>query len=126
MRLVLLDKETGEVQWDEKIKGIQIDQIAAKGILYSDIKGRLGLIQYDGEKVWDKKGMLEIPSVRYKPEFTKELMYIDGTLYEVDLMEGTYKVLFDKLDKQFKGDETPGSIELVDGGYLISSAQNLQ
>ncbi len=124
-RLALLDKETGTVKWDEKIKGIQIDQIVAKGIMYSDLKGRLGLIQYDGQKVWDKKGMLEVPSLRYKPEFAKELMYVDGTLYEVDLLEGDYNVLFSKLDKEFEGDEAPASIELVDEGYLISSAQNL-
>lgn len=124
-RLVLMDKETGAIKWDEKITGIQIDQIVAKGIMYSDVKGRLGLIQYDGDKVWDKKGMLEVPSLRYKPEFAKELMYIDGSLYEVDLLSGDYKVLYAKLDKAFEGDEEPSNIELVDGGYLISSAQNL-
>jgi outer membrane protein assembly factor BamB len=124
-RLVLLNKNDGSVIWDQKIKGIQIDQITAKGIMYSDIKGRVGLIQYDGELVWNKKGMLEVPSLRYKPELTKELMYIDGTLYEIDLIEGTYNVLFGKLDDQFKGEEAPASIELVDGGYLISSPQNM-
>ena len=64
--------------------------------MYRDIKGRLGLIDYEGNLVWDKKGMLEVPSVRYRPEFTKELMYIDGDLYEVDLLNGDYKVLKSK------------------------------
>lgn len=125
-QLLLLDKETGSVIWDQKIKGIQIDQIAANGIMYSDIKGRLGFIQYDGQLIWDKKGMLEVPTLRYKPEFTKELMYIDGDLYEVDLMTGDYSVLKSKLDKDFEGEGgAPSSIELVDGGYLISDDQNL-
>lgn len=124
-QLVLLNKDDGSVIWDKKIKGIQIDQITAKGIMYSDLKGRLGLIQYDGQLVWDKKGMLEVPSVRYKPELVKEIMYIDGSLYEIDLIEGTYKVLFGKLDKQFQGEEDLASIELVGGGYLMSSPQNM-
>jgi outer membrane protein assembly factor BamB len=124
-RLVLLNKDDGSVIWDEKISGIQIDQIAAKGIMYSDVKGRLGLINYDGEKVWNKKGMLEVPSLRFKPTYDKEVMYIDGSLYEINLITGEYKVLFAKFDKQFKGDEEPSSIELVDDGYLISSSQNL-
>ncbi len=124
-RLLMLDPATGEVKWDEKVKGIEIDQIAAKGIVYSDIKGRLGIITYDGEKVWDKKGMLPVPEVRYKPELSKELMYAEGTLYEVDLVEGVYKVLKDKIDKEFKEDEVPTQIELVEGGYLLSAANNL-
>jgi hypothetical protein len=94
--------------------------------MYSDVKGRLGLIQYDGEKVWDKKGMLEVPSVRYRPEFTKELMYIDGDLYEVDLLSGDYKVLVGKLGKEWKDEEAPSSIELVSGGYLISSSNEMK
>ncbi len=122
--LVLLDKETGEIIWDQKIKGIDIDQVVAKGIMYRDIKGRLGLIDYDGNLVWDKKGMLEVPSVRYRPEFTKELMYIDGDLYEVDLLNGDYKVLKSKIDKAFQGDEEPDAIELIGGDYLVSSPQN--
>jgi len=124
-RLVLMDKNDGSYIWDEKISGIQIDQIAAKGIMYSDVKGRLGFIQYDGQKIWDKKGMLEVPTLRYKPEFTKEIMYVDGDLYEVDLMTGDYSVLKAKLDKEFDKEDTPNSIELVEGGYLISSDQAL-
>ncbi|MFY0651922.1 MAG: PQQ-binding-like beta-propeller repeat protein [Cyclobacteriaceae bacterium] len=126
-RLVLMDKETGSIIWDEKISGIQIDQIAANGIMYSDAKGRLGYIQYDGQKIWDKKGMLEVPSLRYKPEFTKEIMLIDGDLYEIDLMTGDYSVLKAKLNSEFGGgkDAAPTSVELVDGGYLFTDAQNL-
>lgn len=124
-RLVLLDPETGNAKWDEKISGINIDRIVGNGIMYSDAKGRLGVIQYDGKKIWDKKGMLDVPSVRYQAELGRELMYIDGDLYEVDLFSGDYSVLVGNLDKQFQGDEEPGNIELVDGGYLISSSQNL-
>jgi outer membrane protein assembly factor BamB len=126
-RLVLMDKETGSNIWDEKIPGIQIDQIAANGIMYSDAKGRLGYIQYDGQKIWNKKGMLEVPILRYKPEFTKEIMYIDEDLYEVDLLTGDYTVLKVKLNKDFGGDKEagPSSVELVDGGYLFTDAQNL-
>jgi outer membrane protein assembly factor BamB len=126
-RLVLMDKETGSNVWDEKIPGIQIDQIAANGIMYSDAKGRLGYIQYDGQKIWDKKGMLEVPTIRYKPEFTKEIMYIDEDLYEVDLLTGDYTVLKAKLNKEFGGDKEAGptSVELIDGGYLFTDDQNL-
>lgn len=125
-QLLLLNKDNGEVIWDKKIKGIQIDQIAATGIMYTDIKGRLGFIQYDGELIWDKKGMLEVPSLRYRPEFTKEIMVIDGDLYEVDLLSGDYKVLYKNLEDAFEGESAaPSSVELVEGGYLFSDAQNL-
>ncbi|GAB4238272.1 MAG: hypothetical protein Tsb0034_13780 [Ekhidna sp.] len=126
-RLVLLNKDNGEIVWDQKIPGIQIDQIAANGIIYSDAKGRLGFIQYDGELIWDKKGMLEVPELRYKPEFTKEIMLIDGDLYEVDLMNGDYSVLYKDLNKEFGGDKdaSPTNVELVEGGYLFTDAQNL-
>jgi len=124
-QLKLLNRETGETIWDEKVKGINIDQVCGKGIMYSDSKGRLGLITYDGQKVWDKKGMLEVPSVRFKPDYSKELMYIEGTLYEVDLVEGDYKILVDKIDNKFKEKEVPDKIEALEGGYLVSSASNL-
>lgn len=124
-RLILLDPKTGNAIWDEKISGINIDRIVGNGIMYSDAKGRLGVIQYDGKKIWDKKGMLDVPSVRYQVALGRELMYIGGDLYDVDLFSGDYKVLVGKLDKQFEGDEEPSSIELVDDGYLISSSQNL-
>ncbi len=124
-QLKLLNRETGETIWDEKVKGINIDQVCAKGLMYSDAKGRLGLITFEGEKVWDKKGMLEVPSVRFKPDYTRELMYIEGTLYEVDLVEGDYKILVDKIDKTFEEKEVPDRIEYLEGGYLVSSASNL-
>jgi outer membrane protein assembly factor BamB len=124
-QLKLLNRETGEDIWDEKVSGINIDQVCGKGIMYSDSKGRLGLITYDGEKVWDKKGMLEVPSVRYKPSYDKELMYIEGTLYEVDLQKGDYKILMDNIDKKFEENEVPDKIESYEGGYLLSSATNL-
>lgn len=124
--LTLLNKNTGEVIWDEKITGVGIDQVIAKGILYTDAKGRLGLIQYDGQKVWDKKGMLEVPSIRYRPDFDIELMYIDGDLYEVNLFTGEYRVLVAKLDKSWKDDGGPTGIELVANGYLISSSNEFR
>ncbi|WP_425389908.1 PQQ-binding-like beta-propeller repeat protein [Ekhidna sp.] len=124
--LQLMNKETGEIIWDQKIKGISIDQIAATGVMYTDAKGRLGYIQFDGELIWNKKGMLEVPSLRYKPELTKEIMLIDGDLYEVDLLTGDYSVLYKGLTKEFEGDDAaPNSVELVDGGYLFSDAQNM-
>ncbi len=125
VRLMLLDQQTGEIKWDERIKGIGIDQIAAKGIVYTDDKGRLGIITYEGEKVWDKKGMLPTPEIRYKPDFGRELFYADGTLYEVDLEAGEYSVMKDNIDKEFTEDEVPTAIELLEGGYLLSSANNL-
>ncbi len=124
-RLLMLDRNTGEIKWDEKVKGIGIDQICAKGIMYSDLKGRLGLITFGGDKVWDKKGMLEVPSVRYRYSFEKELMYISGDLYEVDLMTGDYKLLVSGINKSFEGDEDPNSMELVNNGILLSSSNNL-
>lgn len=124
--LQLMNKDNGEIIWDQKIKGIAIDQIAATGIMYSDEKGRLGYIQFDGELIWDKKGMLEVPSLRYKPELTREIMLIDGDLYEVDLLTGDYKVLHKGLSKKFEGEEAaPEEVELVAGGYLFSDANNL-
>jgi len=124
-RLMLLDKQTGAIKWDERVKGIGIDRIAAKGIMYTDVKGRLGLITYDGQKVWDKKGMLEVPEIRYQPAFDKELIYTAGALYEVNLVEGDYVVLKDKIDKEFTEDEVPSSLELLEGGYLLGAANNL-
>ena len=123
--LMLLDQQTGEIKWDERIKGIGIDQIAANGIVYTDDKGRLGIITYAGEKVWDRKGMLPTPEIRYKPAFGKELFYAEGTLYEVDLAAGEYSVLKDNIDKEFTEDEVPTSIELLEGGYLLSASNNL-
>jgi hypothetical protein len=124
--LSLLNKETGDEIWEEKISGISIDQVVGKGIMYSDSKGRLGLISYDGEKVWDKKGMLEVPNLRYRPTFTNELLYIEGDLYDVDLQEGDYRLLIEKMDKKvFEGDDAPSGIEYVDGGYLFSNSNEL-
>ena len=63
--------------------------------------------------------------MRSKPSFDKELMYIEGTLFEVDLMEGDYRVLKSKIDSEFQEKETPDNIESMEGGYLVSSATNL-
>ncbi len=125
--LQLMNKDDGSIIWDQKIKGITIDQVAATGIMYSDDKGRLGYIQFDGELIWSKKGMLEVPALRYKPELTKEIMLIDGNLFEVDLLTGNYKVLYNNLNKEFQGEKgtAPNNIELVDGGYLFSESNNL-
>ncbi|MEQ8711814.1 MAG: PQQ-binding-like beta-propeller repeat protein [Cyclobacteriaceae bacterium] len=124
--LALLNKETGEEIWEEKISGISIDQVIGRGIMYSDAKGRLGLISYEGEKVWDKKGMLEVPNLRYRPTFTTELLYIEGDLYEVDLEEGDYRLMIEKMEKNvFEGEDGPSAIEYVDGGYLFSNSNEL-
>jgi hypothetical protein len=124
-RLLLIDRSNGEILWDEKIKGINIDQMIAKGIMYTDAKGRLGIITYDGQKVWDNKGMLETPSARNRVDYKTEWMYADGDLYKVDLVEGTYEVLIGKVDKMFEGDEVPNKIEVLDEGTLLSSSNNL-
>ncbi|WP_420317017.1 PQQ-binding-like beta-propeller repeat protein [Ekhidna sp.] len=125
-QLMLLNRDNGSVIWDQKIKGINIDQIAATGVMYSDLKGRLGYIQFDGELIWNKKGMLEVPSLRYKPELTKEIMLIDGDLFQVDLLTGDYEVLHKGLSKKFEGDDAaPESVELVAGGYLFMDGNNL-
>jgi len=124
-QLKLLNKETGETIWDEKIAGISIDQICATGVMYTDDKGRLGLINYDGNKVWDKKGMLSVPSIRYRPFFDKELMLIEEDLYEVDLRQGDYKILIPGITNMFQGDESPEQIQLINGGYLLSSSNNM-
>lgn len=124
--LQLMNKEDGSIIWDQKIKGISIDQIAATGVMYSDDRGRLGYIQYDGELIWNKKGMLEVPELRYKPELTREIMLIDGDLYEIDLLTGDYKVLHNGLSKKFEGDDAaPSSVELVAGGYLFMDDNNM-
>ena len=125
--LQLMNKDDGSIIWDQKIKGINIDQIAATGIMYSDLKGRLGYIQFDGELIWNKKGMLEVPNLRYKPELTKEIMLIGDDLFEVDLLTGNYKVLHSKLTSHFEGEKgaAPNQIEYVEGGYLFSDENNL-
>ena len=125
-QLILLNRDNGSEIWNQKIKGINIDQVAATGVMYTDIKGRLGYIQFDGELIWDKKGMLEVPSLRYKPALTKELMLIDGDLFEVDLLTGDYKVLHKNLSGNFDGeDAAPDNVQLIAGGYLFSDANNL-
>lgn len=124
--LALLDKNTGDEIWEEKISGINIDQVVGRGIMYSDARGRLGLISYEGEKVWDKKGMLEVPTMRYRPTFNTELLYIDGDLFEVDLQEGDYRLMIEKMEKKvFESDEGPSDIEYVAGGYLFSNTNEL-
>ncbi len=125
--LQLMNKDNGEIIWDQKIKGISIDQIAATGIMYSDEKGRLGYIQFDGELIWDKKGMLEVPTLRYKPELTKEIMLINDDLYEVDLLTGDYSIIHKDLSGKFEGEKgtQPSGVELVEGGYLFTDANNL-
>ncbi|MEQ9301709.1 MAG: PQQ-binding-like beta-propeller repeat protein [Cyclobacteriaceae bacterium] len=124
--LSLLNKETGDEIWEEKISGINIDQVVGKGIMYADAKGRLGLISYEGEKVWDKKGMLEVPDLRYRPTFNTELLYIEGDLFEVDLQEGDYRLLIENMEKKvFEGEDGPSGIEYVDGGYLFSNTNEL-
>ncbi|MEM8895246.1 MAG: PQQ-binding-like beta-propeller repeat protein [Bacteroidota bacterium] len=124
--LALLDKNTGEEIWEQKVSGISIDQVVGRGIMYSDAKGRLGLISYEGEKVWDKKGMLEVPNLRYRPTFTTELLYIEGDLYELDLEAGDYRLMIEKMEKKvFEGEDGPSGIEYVDGGYLFSNSNEL-
>ncbi len=124
--LVMLNKETGDEIWEQKIKGIQIDRMTGGGIMYSDDKGRLGLISYDGELIWDKKGMLEVPNLRYRPDFNTELMYIEGDLFEVDLSTGDYRLLVEKMDKKIlKGEDSPTQIQLINDGYLFSNDNEL-
>eukprot|EP00188_Purpureofilum_apyrenoidigerum_P002865 Plantae.Rhodophyta-Purpureofilum_apyrenoidigerum.ctg29162.p1 GENE.Plantae.Rhodophyta-Purpureofilum_apyrenoidigerum.ctg29162~~Plantae.Rhodophyta-Purpureofilum_apyrenoidigerum.ctg29162.p1 ORF type:complete len:231 (-),score=38.30 Plantae.Rhodophyta-Purpureofilum_apyrenoidigerum.ctg29162:509-1201(-) len=70
--------------------------------------------------------MLEVPSLRYKPELTKEIMVIDGNLFEVDLLTGDYSVLHKGLAGKFEGDDaSPTSVELVSGGYLFMDDNNM-
>lgn len=121
--LKLIDEETGADIWEQKIKGIRIDQIVGAGLMYYDLKNRLGVIDYEGQLIWAKKGMLPAPELRLRPEFDTEIIYSDNTVYKLDLQNADWEVLISKVN--FDGDEAPESLELIDNGLLLSSSQNL-
>ncbi|PTN04255.1 PQQ-binding-like beta-propeller repeat protein [Mangrovibacterium marinum] len=121
--LKLIDEETGADIWEQKIKGIRIDQVVGAGLMYVDDKNRLGVIDYQGQLKWAKKGMLPAPELRIRPEFNTEIIYADGKIYTVDLQNADWDVLIGKVG--FEGKETPERLELLGQGLLLSSSQNL-
>lgn len=122
--LTVLDKNTGEEKWSQKIKGIQIDQLTGAGIMFINEEGSVGLFGFDGKPVWSEKDMIKGPGVlRAKPSLDQEVFYADGKVYHVNLVNGTKKVIID--DVKFQEKETPDNLEFTGSNFVLSSSQNM-
>lgn len=122
--LTVLDKNTGEEKWSQKIKGIQIDQLTGAGIMYRDEDGSYGLFGFDGNPVWDKKEMIKGETIlRVKPSLESEYFYADEVIYKVDLATGNKSTLIDKIE--FEEKETPIALEFTGSNFVLSSSQNM-
>ena len=122
--LTVLDKETGAEKWSQKIKGIQIDQLAGAGIMYRDEVGSIGLFGFDGQPVWAGKDMIKGDIVlRAKPSLDKEVFYADETIYMVNLVNGEKRVI--KSNVEFEEKEVPDNLEFTGTNFVLSSSQNM-
>lgn len=121
--LTVLDKNTGEEKWSQKIKGIQIDQLTGVGIMYRDEEGSVGLFGFDGKPIWDGKNMIQGPVLRAKPSLDQEIFYSDEKVYQVNLATGEKKVIVDKVE--FNEKETPDNLEFTGSNFVLSSSQNM-
>lgn len=122
--LTVLDKNTGEEKWSQKIKGIQIDQLTGAGIMYRDEDGSIGLFGFDGKPVWDGKNMIKGDVIlRSKPSLEKEFFYADEKIYKVDLTTGTKTELINKIE--FEEKEIPDNLEYTGSNFVLSSSQNM-
>lgn len=122
--LTVLDKNTGEEKWSQKIKGIQIDQMTGAGIMYRDEEGSVGLIDFEGNLKWGSKDMIKGPGVlRAKPSLDKEIFYADEKVYSVDLVTGEKTVIVSKVE--FNEKETPDALEFTGSNFVLSSSQNM-
>jgi outer membrane protein assembly factor BamB len=118
--LTLLDGATGVEKWSKKVKGIRIDQVTDKGIIYYDEKNSLGAVDYRGEEFWKKN----IPNIvaTTQANFTTMIILSDNDLYKIDLTDFSQTLLAKNI--KFKGDEEPETIEAYEQGIVISSSQN--
>ncbi|TDQ17583.1 putative pyrroloquinoline-quinone binding quinoprotein [Algoriphagus boseongensis] len=121
--LTVLDKNTGEEKWSQKIKGIRIDQLTGAGIMYMDEEGSVGLFGFDGKPVWDGKDMIKGPVLRAKPSLDQEIFYSDEKVYHVNLATGQKKVIINKVE--FNEKETPDNLEFTGSNFVLSSSQNM-
>jgi len=118
--LTLLDGTTGAEKWSKKVKGIRIDQVTDKGIIYYDEKNSLGAVDYRGEEFW-KKNLPNIIATT-QASFTTLVVLSDNDLYKIDLTDFSQTLLAKNI--KFKGDEKPETIEAYEQGIVISSSQN--
>lgn len=122
--LTVLDRNTGEERWSQKVKGISLDQMTGAGLMYRDGDGNLGLIDFDGNDLWDKKDKLPGEGLlRARPSLEKEIFYADGKVWLVNLLNGSKKEIINKVE--FEEKESPDNLEYVDGIYVLSSSQNM-
>jgi outer membrane protein assembly factor BamB len=122
--LTVLDKNTGEEKWSQKIKGIQIDQLTGNGIMYRDENGSIGIFGRDGNPIWDGKEMIKGEVIlRTKPNLFEEYFYADEKIYKVDLATSTKTVIQDKVELKEK--ESPDNFESFEDILSLSSSQNM-
>lgn len=122
--LTVLDRNNGEEKWSQKVKGISLDQMTGAGLMYRDGDGNLGLIDFDGKDLWDKKDKLPAEGLlRARPSLEKEIFYADGKVWLVNLLNGSKKEIINKVE--FEEKESPDNLEYVDGIYVLSSSQNM-
>jgi outer membrane protein assembly factor BamB len=123
----MIDLKTGDRIWKNKVLLSQIvADVPGIGIVYkeTDSKGRSEMNILDpatGEQVWEVS--IEEPGAQALTPDRKLIIYSEGRLVKVDPQAGRYD-LFCK-DVPFEEKETPDRIERVEGGYLVSSSQNL-
>lgn len=119
--LTLLDGENGEEKWSKKVKGIQIDQVTDKGIIYYNENNAMGVVDYKGEEYWNK--MLPEINATAQASFSELVVLSKDDLYAIDLTDFSQKLLAQNIN--FKGDETPDLIESYEDGIVVSSSQNV-
>lgn len=122
--LTVLDKNTGEEKWSQKVKGIQIDQLTGAGIMFINEEGSVGLFGFDGKPVWGEKDMIKGPGVlRAKPSLDQEIFYANEKVYHVNLVTGEKKVIINKVE--FEEKEVPDNLEFTGSNFVLSSSQNM-
>lgn len=122
--LTVLNKDTGEERWSQKVKGIAIDQITGVGIMYRNENGDLGIYSFDGKDLWTGKDKLKGEGLlRAKSSIDKEVFYSDGSVFMVDLVSGKKEKIIDEV--KFEERETPDNLEYTGSNFLLSSSQNM-
>ena len=122
--LTVLDKDSGKDKWSQKVKGIRLDQVTGAGLMYWDGNYTLGLIDFEGKDLWDKKDRIKGEGhLRARPSLDKEIFYSDEKVYAINLVDGSQKVLIDKV--KFEEKETPDNLEYIGDAFVLSSSQNM-
>jgi len=115
-----------------KLKGI-VNQIMAtdKGVLVRggpDGKGKgdafITLLDAaTGEEAWKKPFKKMKGATNFVLKDGKIILYTDGKLYTINLVDGSYDELVKKV--KFDGSEIPSGVSVREDGYLMTSSQNL-